>query len=797
MVVKFDDIHRTVLDAISHDERDCYKLKIIADWYYKFLISEQNEVRLILPFYERDFTKLLHVYIRYFSFIYNLVRSQELKSFNDTCLFDIFSYEQRKNNSPETYFLKFSGSSKDILIWDNNIITKTNCFLPVFSFDEVKDIGVNVFANTFSIYKAIRKNNLITHPVKVELSQYTLVLINGDDLSSKSILNVYDEIHDPSDSSEIEVKKATVIKTLNANNQLVLRYPYHREIKQWYIKRWIKTFEIIFYSRFHYKLEEFLPSDLIILPTEIDNKSTILVDNPFDRYLIYNTEHNNRIYELFHNLKEEWRHCEFNKWTSPFPKYWFMFINPIATVDEWIRLFERNYPAASQRPIMNTIKNLIVELHGLNWIKKFIQCSDEDICLIFPEIVGNQTKILKEAYYRFEKYVKSINNTVLFLTEPNLSNKKKNYYLNGFDICESANLLQNYQQKSFKFLIPDFSFNSYNPGLIYQTFSYQSQVLKNKIRETVDSNYNVNKIKLEDIDAELKNKSNAYSKNYKKKYRNINAPEDDFGVKNAISLEDIELTNDEENDTYLNSNNKGSELNPIFVLIQITGHPSIQLKSTEKIFVYRNSLISIDSKMLEKGDLFFTNDDISKLISQNDFFDKLSDIPERVKGFQTELYNIPNSYKELELMGLNYVGGNAYFEKYYSLKGDKYDNESFLLPRKRKYWKIICDYLGIETNDMSLAFISYYGRTRRNNIKELYKSIFNYLIENNSIGEMHSSKTVNAVSKILENYIEIFRQVEDLDFREIAVSVLGSIDNELLNLIKEVREIKYIKHEQI
>ena len=77
----------------------------------------------------------------------------------------------------------------------------------------------------------------------------------------------------------------------------------------------------------------------------------------FNNYVVF------RVYELFRELKTSWKQYNFNIYVSPYPKYWFMFINPIVTIDEWIELFERNYPLVSQRPIMNVVREIIKELH--------------------------------------------------------------------------------------------------------------------------------------------------------------------------------------------------------------------------------------------------------------------------------------------------------------------------------------------------------------------------------------------------------------------------------------------------
>jgi hypothetical protein len=205
-------------------------------------------------------------------------------------------------------------------------------------------------------------------------------------------------------------------------------------------------------------------------------------------------------------------------------------------------------------------------------------------------------------------------------------------------------------------------------------------------------------------------------------------------------------------------------------------------------------LTSINAKYLIPGDLFFTNADIYKLLDKNNVFDKLSEIPQNVLNFQFQLYCIPNAYSKLNKLGLSYSTGEAYFNSTYCLAGDKLNNQSFKLPRKWKFWVIICEFLNIDFNEMNLAFISYYGATKRNQIKQLYKRVFSYLIENNSFGMIDNPKTKYDVEQIVSEYKDIFEQVKDFDLTE---SILNSISNELLSVINEVESIKLINNESV
>lgn len=779
-----EKIHKTVIESIGDEVNiDNNIILIIGQWYYDFLQSEEEQMKISIPLYNKELAASVYLYLRYFSLTYHLLTQPELKNFVGTCLFDLFNQKlNRSSFNVQDYILSYSGEKGGIIKWGNSTITNTRRFLPVFKQDQIENIKCLKLINySFKIFQSISKNNLINFPILIDLEDNILTLKNSDsdDFNRNKLLKIYDEYHNSFDSNDKISNKANLLEDLHIKFEIIIKVPYHRDIHQFLILKDVKKIEINFNTRFLYDKKKLLPTDVILLPKELIPVQTDIVINPKDYYLIYNTNHDEILYDLFHELKSDWDNYSFNKYTTPFPKYWLMFINPIISEDNWISLFERCYPLVSQKPIMNTIKKIIQQLYKLNWIKGFIETSKTNYCFIFPEIKGYNSKKLKVAYSYFESYVCSLNPLVSFDSDIKLSNSN-NLILNGFDLIDSVNKIQ--INTSISFLIPDFVYYLYYPWIKYNIYDYQAQVLLNHMRREFDRFYCVNKEKFDLISSKLLQEIRNDLINYKLKYFKQVEPE----VELILPNDDYILNGDEENDSYILS----TECKTCYsFIIETEDNSSITVQSTDRIFVYRHSLINIDADQIIKGDLFFTCKDLYSLKGQNSFLDKLSDIPESVKDFQNKLLNRKNVYDELVSLGLKYESGAVYFNSKYCLNVHDDKNPLFLLPRKRKNWTIICNVLNIEPNDMSIAFISYYGRTRKNQIKNLYKSVLDYIIANNALSKVEDSETFRGISKIVESHNEIFKQIEDFDLDEITRSILDNIENELLSIIKEAKTI--------
>jgi hypothetical protein len=141
-------------------------------------------------------------------------------------------------------------------------------------------------------------------------------------------------------------------------------------------------------------------------------------------------------------------------------------------------------------------------------------------------------------------------------------------------------------------------------------------------------------------------------------------------------------------------------------------------------------------------------------------------------------------------LGIEY-SDERYFKEKYVIEPKDYEIEKFILPKKKENWKIICEFLGITSSDMFQTWISHYGRRHINDIKRIYKWIYDLCLERNYISEIENPDLVNRVSGyIAENRIVFETEDETINPSEVAKSILSAIINEIK--FHEVKEIKTI-----
>ena len=113
-----------------------------------------------------------------------------------------------------------------------------------------------------------------------------------------------------------------------------------------------------------------------------------------------------------------------------------------------------------------------------------------------------------------------------------------------------------------------------------------------------------------------------------------------------------------------------------------------------------------------------------------------------------------------------------------------------IIPKKKKDWGIICEFLNINHSDQQLSFIAYYGRIKQNELKQMYKSIINLLLENNWIGTIEDSLILNSVSQIVKHHNAIFNTTDSSEIEEFSESIITTILSQLT-----LTEVKTIRNE--
>ena len=762
--VEFVKIHNTTLDFLN--EKDNGKLRTIGFWYFNFLKSNSDKLRLHLPYYSKDFTITAFNYVRAFTIIFNLVKNQKLSDFEGTCLFDIFNYS--KDKRAEELTLEFQKQKDNLLLWQKDTITKLDTFLPVFKKEEIKDYyKASVIKNTFKLFKSIRNSSTINFPIHIEFKEKILSFNNfgtpDECLVSENLFPLNQKL---SRKEAIEAKREL---SRDYENSISIKYPYSLKPIFPLTELGRKKFNLIFNNRFAYN-NEILENDLILLKDECSIKTNL-------NYVIVTTNHSKKLYDLFKSFKEQWVQLELNKFITPFPKYWLLFLNPSLTKEQWLNQFKKDFPAVAEKPIIRIIEQIIEEVIELNWIEKILTNSTK---ILFPELKSNRKKRLEYVFNNFKNYIQSLNSNVEFINSINHDNLDSTIVLDSFNVIDLVNKSQNKPNKKINVAIPDFLYFGYQPWIKFHLFNYQFSPLLNDERKKLDNNYNANKVELEEIKTELISKIRSDLKKYRKKY--IEDIKDENLEDENADVEDLEFTNDEEIETF----NNDVDIDDEFVIII---NDNLTIPSNEKVLLQRDSLLYVKARALKIGDRIIRDSDITGLFQSNDFYDKLVNIPQDVLSYQKQLFTKKNIYKILKNKGISYKNQN-YFDKTYAI--ELVNEQTFRIPRRKKDWAIICEFLNIEDSYQQLSFIAYYGRSKQNELKKVYKTTIELLIENKWIGSIENPLIIESVSKIVKQHNTIFNLSDSIEITEdeVSESIISTIFSQL-----EFTEIKTIKNE--
>ena len=522
-------IHSVLIDFLKLENNyEIDKLEILGNWYFRFLISSEEKLNLHIPFYSVDFTLVAYRYIRCYTVLYNLLKQDKITQFRGACLFDVFNKSSRADIND--LILDFRSQKGDLSQWGENTLTKSDNFLPVFDTKEIIEIGdCKTIRTTFELFKNIRNSEIIEFPIQISLKEQMFSFnnvndVDGDFISEKQFL-LTARIHR---KEAIQRKKEM---TGEFKNCISVKYPYSvkptfplTEIGQ-------KKLNLVFNNRFaHNDISE---NDIFLLKNENSLKTNL-------KYIIVDTDHTKELYDEFKYFREEWGSLTLNKFTTPFPKYWLLFLNRSLTKEEWVEQFKKDFPAVAQKPIIRTIEKIIEQIIELNWIEKVITDKTK---ILFPELKSNRKKRLEVVYDNFKKYVCSLNPNVEFIDSIDSYSYENVIILDAFNIIDLVNKNDS-NNGEINITAPDFLYFGYQPWIKYHLFNYQFTPLINGLRSTLDDNYDSNIEEIEKLKAIVINEIKSDLKIYRSKYKE-EVKENEEGNEDPSS-EDIEFNNDEE-----------------------------------------------------------------------------------------------------------------------------------------------------------------------------------------------------------------------------------------------------------
>jgi hypothetical protein len=253
--------------------------------------------------------------------------------------------------------------------------------------------------------------------------------------------------------------------------------------------------------------------------------------------------------------------------------------------------------------------------------------------------------------------------------------------LDAFNIINLANIFQ--KNNVLKVLTPDFLYFHYQPWITYHLLDYQYNPLLSLQRQLLDSDFQVNKETYQKLRQDLIQSIKLEIGNYRKKYKSDRIEVESKIV--SIESEDIVFNNEEEIELV---KKPLKELENKKYLITTVENKDFEFEGSNQVLIKKNSLISNYVSQLIVGDCFVLQTEISSSISKDLLVDKLSKIPDPVIDFQIQLSKIPNVYKTLKRLGIEY-SDERYFKEKYVIEPEDYEIEKFILPKKKENWKML------------------------------------------------------------------------------------------------------------
>jgi hypothetical protein len=756
--------------------------RIIGDWYIRFLDSDQEVLSLHVPQYDKSELVPLLEFLRVISLLKRISRqTSSTKPLKGLALFNIFSCKSNGTFYHDTPFLEISEHDDVFLKCKDDIITRTDRFLPIFrseQFTNTKDW--RPLQAIFPVFNILAKQRLICFPVIIDLEQDKCVTVAIGVPLEKKIM--FHEIQYDRSTKESIVQEEDKLVEMEQNNSLkhliILKYPKNRTIHEWLLEHGEKRFELVLNERFSHgdirdKEVHLLPSELYSEGPEIISPNIHVVD----------TEHNKELFDLMSRFVSDWYEIGMNRFTNPFPRHWILFLNPSTSLDEWMRLFQMDYPSLSNKPIINLIRKLFEALLNLDWTSK---CNSTFLGaeIIRPNEEITSKKGLNVCWQYFHQFLK-INYDSTFIDNYLIPFHEGGQLLtiDPFNIIAIVNSLQNKQDISL--VIPDFLYYCYQPWLPYHIFSYQTKAIDDGCRKNiVDVSKEIHeKVQLE-RESIIQNVKNNL-KTYKRKYQ-FEVREEEESPNSMIS--DILIFTADEEVAKAVVPDKNERQNRYMVVT--TDGQERELRAGQRILLKRSVFIDTYVQELVHGDEFILMNEVNESLDVNNIIDKYSRIPESVKDFQVRLNDYENVFELLKWKGLEIQTSN-YFYSHYCKNKNEITTDNFILPRRKNDWRLICEILDIEQLEMETAWVVHFGRRNINILKDLCFGILQKWLNEEQFSEQDDAALIKEITSEVRSEVLVSDEDKENELSQLVSHLVNTMRNEIK--LKKVFEVKKIQ----
>lgn len=786
----FDTLNDIVLETLESkgiDLVNCFVLKELGKWYYKFVFSQSDQFHLVVPYYQKEFNKPLLEYLFYLDLLLKFIVCKNDQKLEDYALFDIISYRSadKYNRRDKEFKLRFLNANKRILSFEKNVTIVPDRFLPLFPADQVDSYKDEIF-DAFFLFAVIAKRNLISHAFSIDFRKnLTLLITESNNLEGSKLLFKHLQTSEFRNNDDKRDEILDSFESLDIKNNINYKYPYHVNIGSTIIKEFAdrsKQFNIELQHRFCYS--EISENELVLIPNELNQKGKTVLSDFLSLFLTIGTSVKNDFNLVFREFKVDWKQGQFNNFTSPFPIRWFMLIHSGEPLSFWNALFIKDYPNISGGLLREAL--LLIEIiYEINWVDKYLP-TDNSVFLLIPRV-----NISSEIVNSFKDHVVGRYKNVGYIDDDlsEIPDQSNIWVLDPFNILFFLNSFSRLSTFNVKVITPDFINFGYNPYIRYSIAKYHYTALIEGARKWVDPDYKKN---LEDWE-ELKNKL----------LSDIKKDVNEYNAKFATSGEIIEFKINDEETSIKELELSESEIIQFAsvkearlvqsasikdFLITVVDGSEIVLRNTSPVLLEENGcIIRTVASMLYVGSRFIPVDEIVKSINVSLFADKMTAISQKARRWRYEMYLLkerePNLFSILSNQGLSVSIGT--FNNDYVSK--RIEQDDFQLPRSKTDWKLVCE--KIDITDMLATWMAHKSRSDINTLKKAYSDIINFLILKESFG-------MNVTDSILKHISNILSALPDAELNEKEMEINTRLVVAEISRRIKLSQVKYIKEQK-
>jgi hypothetical protein len=770
MDLEHENIHKTVLLALNANKKCNNLLDVIGCWYNSFLNSKEVQMILHVPNFSEESLPVIYEYLRSYYIVYELLSRPEVTDFTGTCLFSIIDYSPNRNPfSGIPLTLDYKETKGDMLFWGKDTQVPKIGFLPVFMKTQVV-ANENEIYNSFKLFKAIQLTGLLEHPILIDLDKGRCLSVSaGKNIGPARQIWMWPPVFNNDMSRDELIQFDNELPGRNIKCTIALKYPRNTNINKILLEQnqCEHRFQLHLSSRFYFK--ELKSEEIALLPSEIKNDLNVSLKLK-ERYVIINTNHNKELYDLLKAIKVNWKEYDFNKFTTPFPKNWLMMLNKGLPLVEWKLMFKKAYSIIEGKEIMGTIERIIELVYELDWPRMLAKQLKGNI-LIRPTIQGPTKNSLDKVRSTFLNYLQFVEQDIEIIDDDKTSSKKKIVFtIDGSNINHLVNVM--YENSSLRIIIPDFIGFNIVQWSRYHLYDVQYKALLSPLRKKLDSDIGNKEPLFKGLRLDTVQLINREWTEYKNTY--AEKPVDEVPEELLVTNEEVVYTSEEQNSI---ASGRKTDIELFDLKVEIEGERVLKLKSKQFVLIQRNELVKCYAEELATGDCFITIEELETTTKKDRLIDKLNEIPDEVKDFQTQLGKIKDPFKRLSQNGYNV--SKKYFEDNYLVDINDSEVLEFTMPKKKNNWRLICELLHIERDKEIQTWIAYYSKKNLREVKELYIEILSCCISKNKFGDFDDPKFIEEIASLIGLKGKLFRDEEEADLLGIASNILQSIENKI------------------